>query len=167
MAGAAFSRKEDTTTATTIMVSGIIFQLGSTCIFTTLFEFVMLRGIKTLRKNRPLLILASATMLTVTCMVIRGVYRSMELLQGWRGYLATGERFALSLEGSLMAIAIINFNFFNPVRLLAEAHDVANRQQHEQMALQGMSSSSKDKLQEPQVDFQDVTADRRTGTAMD
>src|ERR1700712_3441958 len=67
MAGAAFSRHEDTATATTIMVSGIIFQLGSTCIFATLFEIILYRGVFPLRKNKPLRILAAATMLTVTC----------------------------------------------------------------------------------------------------
>lgn len=124
MAGAAFSKKQDTTTATTIMVTGIIFQLGSTCVFATLYELILFRGRNMLLRNRPLLILSSATLLSVTCMVIRGVYRSMELLQGWRGYLATNERFAIALEGSLMAISLVTFNFFNPERLMREARVV-------------------------------------------
>lgn len=128
MAGAAFSKKQDTSTATTIMVTGIIFQLASTCVFATLYELVLYRGREVLIRNRPLLILSSATLLSVTCMVIRGIYRSMELLQGWRGYLATNERFAIALEGTLMAISLITFNIFNPERLIREARVVAENE---------------------------------------
>jgi len=123
MAGAAFSKGKDTATATTIMVTGIIFQLASTVVFVTLMESVLFRGLSTLQANRPLLKLAAATMLSVTCMVIRGIYRSMELLQGWRGYLITNERFCIALEGLLMAVAVIIFNFYHPGRLLREARE--------------------------------------------
>ncbi|OBT43380.1 hypothetical protein VE00_05712 [Pseudogymnoascus sp. WSF 3629] len=145
MAGAAFSKKQDTTTATTIMVTGIIFQLCSTCVFATLYELVLYRGRNVLLRNRPLLILSSATLLSVTCMVIRGVYRSMELLQGWRGYLATNERFAIALEGSLMAISLITFNFFNPERLIREARVVAA--ESENQGFLAMELDRRDKAQ--------------------
>lgn len=52
LAGAAFSQKKDTSTATTIMVTGIIFQLASTVVFVTLLEFVLYRSIKTLHDNQ-------------------------------------------------------------------------------------------------------------------
>jgi hypothetical protein len=64
------------------------------------------------------MILCMVTKFVITCMVIRGVYRTMELLQGWRGYLITHERFAIGLEGSMMAAAVIAFNILNPGKLL-------------------------------------------------
>lgn len=56
----------------------------------------------------------AATLLAVTCMVIRGVYRSVELIQGWRGYLITHERFAVVLGGVMMFLAGAVFNLWNP-----------------------------------------------------
>ena len=105
------------------MVTGIIFQLESTFIFITLLELVLLRSVKILQENRPLLILASVSLLSVACVVIRGVYRSMELLQGWRGYLITNERFCIALEGLLMIIAVIVFNIFHSERLLRSCNN--------------------------------------------
>lgn len=124
LAGMAFSKKQSTDTATTIMVGGIMFQLVSTCIFTTLYQYVLFRGFETIRRNRPLLYLALATYLSVTCMVVRCIYRSMELRQGWRGYLITNERFAIAMEGYPMLVAIIIFNIFHPERLLRDAREV-------------------------------------------
>ena len=124
LAGQAFGKKQSTDTSTAIMVGGIIFQLVFTCIFTWLYQYVLFRGFPTIRRNKPLLQLASATYLAVTCMVLRGIYRSMELRQGWRGYLITNERFAIAMEGSPMLIAIILFNVFHPERLLREARKV-------------------------------------------
>ncbi|KFY41545.1 hypothetical protein V494_02929 [Pseudogymnoascus sp. VKM F-4513 (FW-928)] len=124
LAGQAFGKKQSTNNATTIMVAGIMFQLVSTCIFTTLYQYVLFRGFETIRRNKPLLQLALATYLSVTCMVLRGIYRSMELRQGWRGYLITNERFAIAMEGSPMLIAIVIFNVFHPERLLREAREV-------------------------------------------
>ena len=54
-------------------------------------------------------------------MIIRGIYRSIELLQGWRGYLITHERYAIALEGCMMIIAVAIFNVFHPGRLIANA----------------------------------------------
>ena len=131
MAGAAFSKKQDTTKATNIIIAGILFQLASTCTFVTLFEYVMWRGWSTLKRNRPLLILALAVMVTSTTMVIRGIFRSMELMNGWRSLLATTERFHIVLEGVMMAIGIINFNIFHPERLLRDALTVKEQQSND------------------------------------
>lgn len=137
LAGQAFSKKQSTNSATNIMVAGIMFQLVSTCIFTTLYQYVVLfRGFETIRRNKPLLQLALATYLSVTCMVLRGIYRSMELRQGWRGYLITNERFAIAMEGSPMLIAIIIFNVFHPERLLREAREVKASTQNAYSALE-------------------------------
>ena len=127
MAGAAFSRHENTATGTTIMVSGILFQLASTAVFSILFEYVVLvRGAGILANNRPLLQLALAIMVTVSTLVIRGVFRSMKLMNGWRGMLATTEKFQIALEGGMMAVGMVCLNIWHPERLLRGAKAVAD-----------------------------------------
>jgi hypothetical protein len=118
LAGAAFSKKTSTTLGTNIMVIGIIVQLVLIAVFDALFTMVMVRGWKTIRKHKNLMVLCGVTKFVITCMVIRGVYRTMELLQGWRGYLITNERFAVGLEGAMMAAAVVAFNILNPGKLL-------------------------------------------------
>ena len=96
------------------MISGILFQLASLAVFTFFFELVLFRGRKVLFTDKYLVIIAAATMLSVTCVIIRGIYRSIELLQGWSGYLITNERFALALDGGMIIVAVVVFNVFNP-----------------------------------------------------
>jgi len=125
LAGAAFSKKTDTALGTNIMVVGIILQLVSTCVFDLLFNTVMYRGWKDIRQSQCLLFLCGVTKFVVTCMVIRNVYRSIELLQGWRGYLITHERFTVGLEGTVMAASVLALNLFNLGRLLGKAQKSA------------------------------------------
>lgn len=103
------------------MVAGIIIQLISTCVFAVLLNIVFFRGWSTIRADTNLMLLAAATLLSVACMIIRGVYRSIELLQGWRGELITDETYVIALEGSMMFVAVAVFNIFNPGMLLAKS----------------------------------------------
>lgn len=121
LAGAAFSKKTSTKPGTDTMVVGIVAQLVSTCVFAILLNYAFIKGSRQIRANRNLLILSGATLLSIGCMIIRGIYRSIELLQGWRGYLITTERFAIALEGCMMIIAVAIFNIFHPGRLIAQA----------------------------------------------
>ena len=121
LTGAAFGQGSDVRPGTYTMVAGVVWQLVSTCVFATLFELVILRARHIIWGNPYLLRAFAATMLAVTCMVIRGVYRSMELIQGWRGYLFTHERFALVLDAAMMFIAAVVFNLWNPGFLIPRA----------------------------------------------
>jgi hypothetical protein len=123
MAGAAISNKKDTAIGTKTMLAGIIIQLISTITFDTLFNIVVFRGRKEIRKSMYLMCICGVIKIVVTCMVIRNVYRSVELLQGWRGLLITHEKFAVGLEGVVMAIASVAFNFCHPRRLLVKQVD--------------------------------------------
>lgn len=100
------------------MVVGIVTQLVSTCVFGVLLSFVFFRGWAAIRAERRLTLVAVATMGSVACMIVRGVYRSIELLQGWRGELITDEKYVVALEGSMMFIAVAVFNIFSPGVLL-------------------------------------------------
>ena len=73
------------------------------------------------------MVLCAATMLSVTCVMIRGVYRSIELLQGWTGYLIENERFEIALDGAMIVAAVAVFNFCNPGVLLGRARAGTSR----------------------------------------
>lgn len=45
---------------------------------------------------------------------IRSVFRAVQLMQGFRGYLATHEEFFIGLDGIVMFLAIFVFNVVNP-----------------------------------------------------
>lgn len=137
MASAAGSEPDgDVTPGTNIMIAGIVFQLVANVVFASLFASVMIKthqegkGILNVddsslsQKDRPatttkrLRILAGATTISTLALIARGVYRSVELIQGWRGYLITTESYFVGLDGVLMVIAVSVFVFANPYWLL-------------------------------------------------
>jgi hypothetical protein len=55
----------------------------------------------------------------VTLMIyIRCIYRTVELLGGWSGYIITHEVYFACLDGLPMVIALITFNIFHPGRYI-------------------------------------------------
>lgn len=106
-----------TTRGTHIMVAGILFQLASIVAFATLFTLVVNRALRSgsgaLKEKRVQAIIA-ATVFAVVCLVIRSIYRTTELLQGWTGYLITTERFFLALDGTMMVLVVTAFMFAQP-----------------------------------------------------
>ncbi|KAL9607092.1 MAG: hypothetical protein Q9167_007960, partial [Letrouitia subvulpina] len=131
---------------TDTMVVGIVFQLVSNVVFACLFARALAKtyrgggkGILNVDdapafqagredpswvRRRPatttgrLRVVAAVTAVSTLCLVARGVYRSIELIQGWRGHLILTERYFLGLDGALMAIAGGVFVFANPHWLL-------------------------------------------------
>ena len=101
---------------TDVMVGGIIFQMASITIFVFFFtEF--LRRVHHNRHNaisRKTWCLIFASAFSCLMIYIWSVYRTMELLQGWSGYLITHENFFIALDASLMLGAVVVFNFIHP-----------------------------------------------------
>ncbi|KAL9080227.1 MAG: hypothetical protein Q9157_000949 [Trypethelium eluteriae] len=120
LAASAVDEGESPQPGTTTMVVGIVFQLVSTCVFSLLLDWVAWKGRAQILKDRSLLLITGATFLAVGCMITRGVYRSIELIQGWEGYLISTERFFIALDGAMMIIALLAFNICNPGDLLAD-----------------------------------------------
>ncbi|KAL3470840.1 RTA1 like protein-domain-containing protein [Aspergillus californicus] len=120
------SNKENGNTAvgTNIMVAGIIFQMASITVFVLCAtDFVR----RTLRKRLlqsmkgTLVPILAAMIFSVVCIYIRSIYRTIELLQGWDGYLITTERYFIALDGAMMVLAVTIFNIFHPGWLLPVA----------------------------------------------
>lgn len=119
MAAAAFDKMPQGNTApgTHVMVAGVLFQLASLVVFSVLFTCVIT---KTLRSNceklqdKRVRWIIEAVVFSVAVIVTRTVYRAIELLQGWRGYLITTERYFIALDGTMMVLAVGVFNLAQP-----------------------------------------------------
>ncbi|EED19947.1 RTA1 domain protein, putative [Talaromyces stipitatus ATCC 10500] len=107
----------DTKPGTDIMVAGIVFQLASitvfaVCVFDFLRRILKQRLLRTVQGNvTPLLL---AMMFSIVLIYIRSIYRVIELVQGWSGYLITHEAYFIALDGSMMVPAVAIFNFVHP-----------------------------------------------------
>ncbi|WZH44049.1 RTA1 like protein-domain-containing protein [Fusarium acuminatum] len=122
----------DTKPGTNIMVAGIVFQMAAMIVFTVLvLDFMRRVFVKTPRlesqKIRPAhpgslprsyIWLLASVFISLTMIFVRSIYRTIELIQGWEGYLITHERFFIGLDAATMIIAVGIFNFFDPVFLL-------------------------------------------------
>ncbi|KAN0070076.1 RTA1 domain containing protein [Elaphomyces granulatus] len=107
----------DTKPGTNIMVAGIIIQLVAITVFAFLALDFLRRTIRqgTLRTmKRTMVPLLCAMVLSVICIYIRSIYRTIELLQGWNGYLITTEIFFVILDGAMMVPAVAIFNIIHP-----------------------------------------------------
>lgn len=100
---------------TNIMVAGIVFQMASIFIFT----FFLGEFLRRASKDHGILakkvkILTGATLISCLLIVVRSIYRTVELLQRWNGYLITHEGYFIGLDGVLMFLAVAVFNLAHP-----------------------------------------------------
>ncbi|KAJ6182599.1 hypothetical protein N7485_001241 [Penicillium canescens] len=112
----------DTAPGTNTMVAGIVFQLISITIFVGCAGDFLRRIIRLgylSSASGSFMMLMGAMVLSVVCIYIRSIYRTVELAQGWSGYLITHESYFIGLDGVMMVIAVGIFNVFNPGWLLS------------------------------------------------
>ncbi|KAF4417802.1 RSB1-like protein [Fusarium acutatum] len=111
----------NTDPGTNTMVAGIVFQLASMSVFVALaIDFLIRstrRGMLKSGKKSSIPILSAMT-LSLLCIYLRSIYRTIELSQGWTGYLITHERYFIALDGAMMVIAVGIFNFIHPATFL-------------------------------------------------
>lgn len=145
-ASAAFAYQKNppasTTNGTHIMVAGILFQLASIIVFSALFTLVIKRALRSgnsTLKERKVKGIIAATVFAVVCVVIRSIYRTVELLQGWTGYLITRERFFLALDGSMMVSVVIVFVIAQP-KWSETGEAVVDSNELDEMMVQGDES---------------------------
>jgi len=102
-------------TGTNIMVGGIVFQMASITVFVGFFaEF--LRRVRLQKKSlgSKIDVLIGATAFSCAMIYMRSIYRTIELLQGWSGYLITHEAYFIGLDAVPMLLAVSVFNFIHP-----------------------------------------------------
>jgi hypothetical protein len=118
-AAVATETNSDSSNGTHIMVAGICWQMLSMSVYVLLVIIYIFRITKAkvaLIQNMKIFF---SGMTIVTLMIfIRCIYRTVELLGGWSGYIITHEVYFACLDGLPMVIALITFNVFHPGRYI-------------------------------------------------
>lgn len=98
------------------MVAGIVFQLFSITVFVFCAADFIRRTMRRhlLQSLSGSIPLFGAMILSVICIYIRSIYRTIELSQGWSGFLISHESYFIVLDGAMMVIAVAVFNVFHP-----------------------------------------------------
>lgn len=109
------------------MVAGIVFQMAAITVFCALFAVFLKRTTAAVVAGRrngsgdaaPLLskrvkTLIVATSAAIAFIYVRSIYRTIELLQGWDGFLITHEVYFVVLDGVMMVCAVFVFNLVHP-----------------------------------------------------
>ncbi|KAE8350192.1 RTA1 like protein-domain-containing protein [Aspergillus coremiiformis] len=111
----------DTAPGTNTMIVGIVFQMFSITVFvgcTADFVHRVFRRRLLQAMSGPITPLFGAMVFSVLVIYIRSIYRTIELSQGWTGYLITREKYFLALDGAMMVAAVVVFNIFHPAWLM-------------------------------------------------
>lgn len=114
MASSAVSTNGDTAPGTNVMVVGICFQMAALTAF-------VLCGMDFLRRNlrhpttlHGMWVIIAATVFSVFFIFVRSIYRTIELLEGWTGYLIMHEWYFIGLDGIPMILAVGVYNLIHP-----------------------------------------------------
>ncbi|KAJ6517097.1 RTA1 like protein-domain-containing protein [Mycena vulgaris] len=137
-ASIAVGRSESPEHGAHIMLGGIIFQMVTITIYILLASEFFLRyftdrplggkeaayhSLNTSRGrgklDRSLRIMIGALIFNTTCLLIRAIYRTLELLDGFEGQIISTERYFNVLDGGMIALAIFTLNFAHPGVYLA------------------------------------------------
>ncbi|MCJ1261606.1 hypothetical protein MMC22_001472 [Lobaria immixta] len=141
LAGAANTKGESTQPGTTTMVVGIIAQLVSAFLFSIMLVIVLQRGAPQIRKNKSMFYVSAAMVLSTVMMILRGFYRSVELVQGWTGYLITHQRYVIGLDAVPMLIAMGVLAIFNPGSLFEKEKARLSKNEGEEKSPEGTEQS--------------------------
>lgn len=107
---------------THIMVAGICWQMFTMVVFTVLAIIFVVNVGKANIKLDPKLKVFCWGMAIVTVMIfIRCIYRTAELMQGWRGYIIEHEIYFAMLDFVPMIIAIVAYNIWHPGMYISES----------------------------------------------
>jgi len=118
-AAVATQTNSDTSKGTHIMVAGICWQMFSMSIYVLLVIIYMFQISKAnVKQTRSMKIFLSGMCVVTLMIFIRCIYRTVELLGGWSGYIITHEVYFACLDGLPMVIALIAFNIFHPGRYI-------------------------------------------------
>ncbi|KAL4810512.1 RTA1 like protein-domain-containing protein [Aspergillus unguis] len=114
----------NTTPGTNIMIAGIVFQMASITVFVLCAADFVRRTIRhrLMQSMKGVVLpLLAAMIFSITTIYIRSIYRTIELSEGWSGYLITTERYFIALDGAMMVLAVAVFNVIHPGWFLPKA----------------------------------------------
>lgn len=120
-------------TGTHIMVAGIAFQLFTMSLFGLLLgDFA--RRVSSRRRGlrgaltRQMKLVLLAILVSFVMIYIRSVYRTIELAQGWHGFLITHQGYFIGLDAAIMVVAVAVFVPLDPAMLLRKKDYVGAKQ---------------------------------------
>ncbi|KAI0179022.1 RTA1-domain-containing protein [Hypoxylon sp. FL1284] len=120
MASMASGDHKDTKPGTNIMVGGVIFQLVAMTIFALLSMDFVRRSTKFgLPKGYGKILFA--LFISLAAIYARSIFRAVELIGGWTGYLMVHEVYFIALDGALMVLAGAIFLPFDPASTIPKA----------------------------------------------
>lgn len=107
---------------THIMVAGIVFQLFTMTLFGGFgadFLWRVLGGRRAgagggFQVTRGMKLVFAAIFVSFLMIYVRSIYRTIELLQGWHGYILTHEGFFIGLDAATMVVAVGVFVAIDP-----------------------------------------------------
>ncbi|KAI0692285.1 RTA1 like protein-domain-containing protein [Cytidiella melzeri] len=139
--GLASSTNSQSTTnlGANIALAGIVFQLASLIVFSALMAefFVRFWNHRPLRDvasnsyrghqwNLKLKLATFGLAFSSTLLFIRGVYRTIELADGWFGRIIATQVYYNVLDGAMVTLAMYTLNIFHPGILLADTYNQTN-----------------------------------------
>jgi hypothetical protein len=109
----------NTKIGTNIMVAGIDFQLVSVVIFSILFFLFLYRAstklnLPAFKNDKSMKLLVLVTSFSILLIIMRSIYRTVELAGGWTGHVIETERYFIALDGAPMAALVLAFNILHP-----------------------------------------------------
>ncbi|KAK5455815.1 hypothetical protein LTS15_005132 [Exophiala xenobiotica] len=96
-----FDTQGDPEKGTHVVVAGLGFQLAAMTVFFACFLGFIARSFRQTWPRHEV-VLVGSMLLSFVSLYIRCVYRTVQLAEGWLGYLSTHERFFLALDAALM-----------------------------------------------------------------
>ncbi|KAI0893608.1 RTA1-domain-containing protein [Annulohypoxylon nitens] len=115
---------DDPKPGTNIMVAGVIFQLVAMTIF-TLFTLDFLRRSSKFGMPQEYNKIIIALFVSLAAIFARSIFRAVELMEGWTGYLMMHEAYFIALDGALMVLAVVIFLPFDPARTIPKVYHEA------------------------------------------
>ncbi|TVY84947.1 Uncharacterized protein LSUE1_G002740 [Lachnellula suecica] len=117
MASQASGQRKDPTPGTNVMLGGVVFQLISMTLFAGLaIDFT--RRLTRMSVPSGHFMVIGAMFVSLTAVYIRSIFRTIELAEGWTGYLMTHEKYFVGLDGCLMVLAVGVLLLFDPAWII-------------------------------------------------
>ncbi|PCH41942.1 RTA1-domain-containing protein [Wolfiporia cocos MD-104 SS10] len=118
-----------------VMLAGIVFQMASITVYMTLaaefiFRFLYDRPLRHAEStmtgynfDRKVKLMLLGLTFSSICIYVRSVYRTIELADGWTGYIIHTQRYFNWMDGGMITLAIFTVNFLHPGYLLGHGDE--------------------------------------------
>jgi len=137
MAAIASNNNKSPQPGTNVMLVGLSFQVVTLILFMLLcaeYGWRVVQRLRSgaqldpthakLRQSKRFKAFLCALAISTTCILIRSIFRVVEMAQGWEGQLAADQTLFFILEGVMVAVAVGILNVFHPGYCFADAYNI-------------------------------------------